>query len=101
MGKRKKNSILNEKLHQFSDLFGNLLVDVDSLSLKNASGDFYDTLTVNLELYDAGSDSGVTFTSVNSDDNSVISRALNILQHIDYIELNALNGRLKRPEMIS
>jgi hypothetical protein len=31
----------------------------------------------------------------------LLSRALITLQHIDYIELNSLNGRLKRPEMIS
>ena len=29
------------------------------------------------------------------------SRALKTLQHIDYIEFNSINGRLKRPVMIS
>ena len=29
---------------------------------------------MNLEVYDAGSDSGVTFTSANADDNNVITK---------------------------
>jgi hypothetical protein len=32
---------------------------------------------------------------------SLISRALKTLQLIDYIVLNSINRRLKRPEMIS
>lgn len=48
-------------------------VGVDSLNLKDMNGDFYDTLSVDLRVYDAGSDQGVTFTSGNSDSNDVIT----------------------------
>lgn len=47
---------------------------VDSLSLQDSSGNFVDSLTVNLEVFDAGSDSGVTFNSANADSNSVITK---------------------------
>lgn len=49
-------------------------VGVDSLNLRNLNGNFVNSLTVDLVVYDAGTDQGVSFTSPNADDNNVITR---------------------------
>lgn len=42
-------------------------VGVHDLSLKDAGNQWYDTLTVSLDPYDAGTDNGVTYVAPNSD----------------------------------
>jgi len=45
-------------------------VGVHSLALQDAQGQWIETQTINLELYDAGTDDGVQFNSANSDTSS-------------------------------
>ncbi len=49
-------------------------VGVDGLSFQDENGHFHNNLTIDLRVYDAGTDQGVTFTSLNSEESSVITR---------------------------
>ena len=46
-------------------------VGVNSLSLLDNNGDWIDSQTINLELFDAGTDAGLRFTSANDESNQL------------------------------
>ena len=48
-------------------------IGVDSLDLSDGSGGFVTSKTVDLLVYDAGTDNGASFTSANSDANTVVT----------------------------
>ncbi|MFT5221351.1 MAG: hypothetical protein ACI87H_003498 [Gammaproteobacteria bacterium] len=49
-------------------------VAVDGVDLGDRNGGFVDSLTVDLVVYDSGTDDGVSFTSANSNSSTVITR---------------------------
>lgn len=61
-------------------------IGIDSLNLKDVNDNFYDNLTINLEVYDAGTDQGVSFASTNSNDNSVITKlsCVDLMNHCGF-----------------